>query len=166
MGEASRRQKLDPNYGKVPSLATPSQKYKHSEIIFQELIEQFQVEFTHLFNAKTVPENYQTVTEQVRLWFKDKLLTYREPDRVYLAKYVFFMLVEMEEHVSFSPLAISCIFKAVKDYFSPSEIQGLLNRFEGELPTAQYFTTDPCEQFAYEEMVKEARLSLAVDSNP
>ncbi len=164
MGEASRRKKLDPHYGTVPSLSTPDLKYKHSEIIFEELTEHFKVELAHLFNAKTVPENYQTVTEEVSLWLHDKLLTYRKPDRVYLAKYVFFMLVEIEEHVSFSPLAISCIFKAVKDYFSPSEIQGLLNRFEGELPTAQYFTTDPCEKFAYEEMVKEARLSLTINS--
>ena len=162
MGEASRRQKLDPNYGKVPSLTTPSLKYKHSEIIFQELIEQFQVEFTNLFNAKNVPENYQTVTEQVRLWFKDKLLTYREPDRVYLAKYVFFMLVEIEEQVSFSPLAISCIFRAVKDYFTTDELQGLLNRFDKELSTEQSSTTDPCEKFAYEDISQEIKLSLAI----
>ncbi len=164
MGEASRRQKLDPNYGKVPSLSTPALKYKHSEIIFEELTEQFKVELGHLFNAKTVPENYQTVTEEVRSWLHDKLLTYREPDRVYLAKYVFFMLVEIEEHVSFSPLAISCIFKAVKDYFAPDELQGLLNRFDRELPTAQFSSTDPCEKFAYEEMAKDIKLSLlAVD---
>ena len=164
MGEASRRQKLAPNYGKVPSLSTPDLKYKHSEIIYEELTEHFKVELAHLSKAKTVPENYQTVTEEVRLWLYNKLLTYRKPDRVYLAKYVFFMLVEIEEHVSFSPLAISCIFKAVKDYFSPSELQGLLNRFDRELPTERSFTTDPCEKFAYEEMVKEARLSLAINS--
>jgi len=119
MGAAARRKKLDPNYGKVPSLSTPDLKYKHSEIIFEELTERFKVELAPLFKAKTVPENYQTLTEEVGSWLDNKLLTYREPDRVYLAKYVFFMLVEIEEHVSFSPLVISCIFKAVKDYFAP-----------------------------------------------
>ncbi len=62
MGEASRRQKLDPNYGKVPALRTQSLKYKHTAKILQELIEQFQVEFIELYNAETVPENYQTIT--------------------------------------------------------------------------------------------------------
>lgn len=163
MGAAARRKKLDPNYGKVPSLSTPDLKYKHSEIIFEELTEHFKVELAPLFKAKTVPENYQTLTEEIRTWLYNKLLTYKEPDRVYLAKYVFFMLVEIEEQVSFSPLVISCIFKAVKEYFTLDELQGLLNRFDRELPTAQFSPTDPCEKFAYEDMSQEIKLSLAVD---
>ncbi len=34
MGEAARRQKLDPNYGKVISLSTRALKQEHSEQIF------------------------------------------------------------------------------------------------------------------------------------
>lgn len=164
MGEASRRQKLDPNYGKVPDLSTPSLFDKHSEKIFLELIEQFPVEFTHLLNAETIPENYQTVTEQVRLWLKDQLSTYREPDRAYLAKFIFCTLVGVGEEVSLNPLAISCIFKAVKDYFTPDELQGLLDSLEQDFRTeSQSDITDPCVKFAYEEMAIEAKLSLAVD---
>ena len=165
MGEASRRKKLDPHYGTVPSLSTPDLKYKHSEIIFEELTEHFKVELAPLFQAKTVPENYQTLTEEIRKWLHNRLLTYRESDRVYLAKYVFFMLVEIEEKVSFSPLVISCIFKTVKEYFTSDELQGLLNRFDKELPTAQFSVTDPCEKFAYEDISQEIKLSLAKDCN-
>ena len=163
MGAAARRKKLDPNYGKVTSLSTPDLKHKHSEIIFEELTEHFKVELAPLFHAKTVPDNYQTVTEEIRSWLHDKLLTYREQDRVYLAKYVFFMLVEIEERVSFSPVVISCIFKAVKDYFTPNELQSLLNRFDRELPTTQSDAIDPCEQFAYEDISQEIKLSLAIN---
>ncbi len=119
MGAAARRKKLDPNYGQVISLSTQSMKYKHSKKIFSELMEQFQVELNALFIAETVPENYQTVTEQIRLWLKEQLLTYREPDRAELAKLIFFALVVVQEDVSFSLLAVSCIFKAVKDYLTP-----------------------------------------------
>ncbi len=165
MGEASRRQKLDPNYGKVPDLRTQSLKYKHTAKILRELIKQFQVEFIELYNAETVPENYQTITEEVRLWFNNKLSTYREPDRPYLAKYLFYMLEEVEEYVSLNPLAISCLFKAVKDYFAPSSLQALLDGLEEALGwKGQSKITAPCVKFAYEEMAQSVKLSLAVDS--
>ncbi|NJL51433.1 MAG: hypothetical protein HC930_03055 [Hydrococcus sp. SU_1_0] len=51
MGEASRRRKLDPSYGKIISLNTPSLKNEHSYEIFQELIRQ--AEFVHLLRTKT-----------------------------------------------------------------------------------------------------------------
>ncbi len=170
MGEASRRKKLDPNYGKVPSLSTPSLKEKHSEKIFQELLEQFKVEFSTLLTAETIPENYQTVTEQVRLWLGNKLLTYREPERSELAKLLFFTLVEVGEDVSFSPLLTSCIFKAVKDYLTPRELQVLLDSLDKNFSwESQSDITDLsdinelCAQFAYEEMTKDIKLSLAVE---
>ena len=164
MGAASRRKKLDPNYGTISSLPTQSMKYKHSKKIFSELIKQFQVEFIELYNAETVPENYQTVTEEVRLWFNNKLLTYREPDRPYLAKYLFYMLEEVEEYVSLNPLAISCLFKAAKDYFAPCSLQVLLDGLEEALGwKGQSEITAPCEKFAYEEMAQSAKLSLGVD---
>ena len=164
MVEASRRQKLDPNYGKVPELSTPSLKYKHAEKIFSELMEQFQVEFNALFIAETVPENYQTVTEQVRLWLNNKLSTYREPDRAELAKLIFLALVVVQEDVSFSLLAVSCIFKAVKDYLTPDEIQIFLDSLdEAVSQESQFYRTDPCAKFAYEEIAIEAKLSLGVD---
>ena len=164
MGAASRRQKLDPNYGQVISLSTPSMKYKHSKKIFSELMEQFQVELNALFIAETVPENYHTVTEQIRLWLKEQLLTYREPDRAELAKLIFFTLVVVQEDVSFSLLAVSCIFKAVKDYLTPDGIQLFLNSLdEAVRQESQFYRTDPCAQFAYEEITQSAKLSLGVD---
>ena len=170
MGAASRRKKLDPNYGKVPSLSTPSLKEKHSEKIFQELLEQFKVEFSTLLTAETIPENYQTVTEQVRLWLGNKLLTYREPDRAELAKLLFFTLVLVGEDVSFRPLLISCIFKAVKDYLTPRELQVLLDSLDKNFSwesqsdiTDLSDINDLCAQFAYEEMTKDIKLSLAVE---
>jgi hypothetical protein len=162
MGEASRRKKLDPNYGKVVSLRTPSLKNEYSDKVFNELIEQFRVEFAHLFRTETVPENYHTVAEQVRLWLKDKLSTYREEDRAYIAKFIFSTLVKVGEEVGFSPLAISCIFKAVKDYFTPDELQSLLNHLDSR-KKGQSSITNSCVKFADEEIAKEAKLSLAVD---
>ena len=74
------------------------------------------------------------------------------------------MLVEIEEQVSFSPLAISCIFKAVKDYFTPDELQSLLDVVEKQLKkSSQSDSAAPCIKFAHEEMAKDIKLSLAVD---
>ena len=164
MGAASRRKKLDPNYGQVISLSTQSMKYKHSKKIFSELMEQFHGELNALFVAETVPENYQTATEQIKLWLKEQLLTYREPDRAELAKLIFFALVVVQEDVSFSLLAVSCIFKAVKDYLTPDEIQIFLGSLdEAASQERQFYRTDPCAKFAYEEMMISAKLSLAVE---
>ena len=164
MGEASRRKKLDPNYGKVTSLSTRSLKYKHLDKICQEFIEQFQVELTELFNAETVPESYQTVKEEVRLWFKQQLLTYREADRAELAKLLFCMIAGIHEDDLFNPLLISCIFKAVKEYLTPRELQVLLGSLVEDFSwESGSDITDPCTKFAYEEMVQEAKLSHAVD---
>ncbi len=164
MGAASRRKKLDPNYGKVTSLSTRSLKYKHLQKICQEFIEQFQVELTELFNAETVPENYQTVKEEVRLWFKEQLLTYREADRAELAKLLFCIIVGVNKDDLFNPLLISCVFKAVKDYLTPRELQVLLDGLDEDFSwESESDITAPCTKFAYEEMVQEAKLSLAVD---
>ena len=76
MGAASRRKKLDPNYGKVISLPTPSLKYKHLDKISQEFLKQFDQELDELLEAETVPENYQTIKEKVRLWLHNRLLVY------------------------------------------------------------------------------------------
>ncbi len=164
MGAASRRKKLDPNYGKVTSLSTRSLKYKHLQKICQEFIEQFKVELTELFNAETVPENYQTVKEEVRLWFKEQLLTYREADRAELAKLLFCIIVGVNKDDLFNPLLISCVFKAVKDYLTPRELQVLLDGLDEDFSwESESDITAPCTKFAYEEMVQEAKLSLAVD---
>ncbi len=164
MGEASRRQKLDPNYGKVPDLRTQSLKYKHLGKICSEFIEQFQVELTELFEAETVPENYQTVKEEVRLWFKEQLLTYRSADRAELAKLLFHTIAAVQKDDLFNPLLISCIFKAVKEYLTQSELQVLLDSLDEDFSwSSESDITDPCTKFAYEEMVIEAKLSLTVD---
>ena len=164
MGAASRRKKLDPNYGKVISLPTPSLKYKHLGKICQEFIKQFHQEFNELFEAETVPVNYQTVKEEVRLWLKNKLSIYRQADRAELAKLLFYLLVGVQEDDLFNPLLISCIFKAVKEYLTPRELQGLLDSLDEDFSWgSQSDITAPCAQFAYEEMVQEIKLSHAVE---
>lgn len=164
MGEASRRQKLDPNYGKVTSLSTPSMKEKHSGDIFLELMKQFPQAFKSLFKTSEVPENYQTVTEEIRLWLHNKLSIYKPAERADLAKLLFSTMVGVGEEVSLNPLAISCIFKAVKDYFTPDELQSLLDSLEQDFRTeSQSDLTNPCTKFAHEEMAKDIKLSLAVD---
>ena len=164
MGEAARRKKLDPNYGKVPSLSTRSLKYKHLGKICQEFIKQFHQEFNELFEAETVPVNYQTVKEEVRLWLKNKLSIYSSADRAELAKLLFYLLVGVQEDDLFNPLLISCIFKAVKEYLTLSELQGLLDSLDEDFSLgSQSDITAPCAQFAYEEMVQEINLSHAVE---
>ncbi len=60
---------------------------------------------------------------------------------------------------------MSCLFKAVKEYFPAKELQGLLDSLEADSKRESLFPiTDPCEKFAYEEMAQEARLSLAINS--
>ena len=164
MGEASRRQKLDPNYGKVPDLRTPSLKEKHSGEIFLELIKQFPQAFNYLFKTSEVPENYQTVTEEIRLWLYNKLSIYKPADQADLAKLLFTTMVGVREELSLNPLSISCITLAVKDYFTQSELQSLLDVVDKELKrSSQSDPTAPCIKFAHEEMAKDIKLSLAVD---
>lgn len=125
MGEASRRRKLDPDYGKVLSLSTKSLKEKHFEKILFEFMHQFPNELRDLLDAKTVPENYQAIAEQMRLWLSNRLSTYRESDRAFLAKMLFHTLVlAREEHIH-NPLFISCLKQAVKDFLNPDVLQGL-----------------------------------------
>ncbi len=164
MVEASRRQKLDPNYGKVPYLSTPYLKEKHSEKILLELIEQFPQAFKILFKTSDIPENYQTVTEEVRLWLHNQLSIYKPADQADLAKLLFSTMVGVGEELSLNPLAISCIFKAVKDYFTPDELQSLLDVVDKELKTSSpSYSKATCIKFAHEEMAKDIKLSLAVD---
>ena len=164
MGEASRRKKLDPNYGKVPSLSTQSMKEKHSGDIFYELIKQFPQAFKVLFKTSEVPENYHTVTEEIRLWLYNKLSIYKPADRAELAKSLFTTMVGVADELSLNPLAISCITKAVKDYFTPDELQSLLDVVDKELKTSSpSYSKAPCIKFAHEEMAKDIKLSLAVD---
>ncbi len=164
MGEASRRQKLDPNYGQVTSLSTPSMKEKHSGDIFLELMKQFPQAFKILFKTSDVPENYQTVTEEIRLWLHNKLSIYKPADQADLAKLLFSTMVGVGEELSLNPLAISCIFKAVKDYFTPDELQSLLDVVDKELKTSSpSYSKATCIKFAHEEMAKDIKLSLAVD---
>ncbi len=77
---------------------------------------------------------------------------------------IFFALVVVQEDVSFSLLAVSCIFKAVKDYLTPDGIQIFLDGLdEAASQERQFYRTDPCAKFAYEEMTQSAKLSLAVE---
>jgi hypothetical protein len=162
MGEASRRKKLDPSYGKIASLKTSSLKDQHSYKIFQELIKQ--AEFVHLLRTKTVPENYDAIAEQIRLRLEDQLSTYREEDRPYMAKFIFRVLTGAQERNSSSNyLAVSCVFKAVKDYFTPEELQGFIDSINKDLKAEDQSSTDPCDKFAFEQIIKEAELSLAAD---
>ena len=164
MGEAARRKKLDPHYGKVTSLSTPSMKEKHSGEIFYELIKQFPQAFKHLFKTSDVPDNYQTVTEEIRLWLHNKLSIYRPTDQVDLAKLLFSTMVGVGDELSLNPLAISCMFKAVQDYFTPDELQSLLDVVDKELKrSSQSYSQAPCIKFAHEEMAKDIKLSLAVE---
>ncbi len=47
------------------------------------------------------------------------------------------MLGEVEEDDLFNPLLVSCIFKAVKDFLTLSELQGFLDILEQELGTIE-----------------------------
>ena len=165
MGEAARRKKLDPNYGKVPSLSTRARKKKHSKKIFHELLKEFAPELRSLSKAKTVPENYQTITERVKLWVDNQLLSYDKSDRAYLAKYLFRPFVVANEPLSLNPLIMSCLFKAVMEYFPPDQLQCFLNNLETDDNRERLFSpTDPCKKFAYEEIAQEVRLTLAINS--
>ena len=164
MGEAARRKKLDPSYGKVTSLSTRSMKEKHSGDIFYELIKQFPQAFKVLFKTSEVPENYHTVTEEIRLWLHNQLSIYKPADQAELAQLLFTTMVGVADELSLNPLAISCITKAVKDYFTPDELKSLLDVVEKQLKrSSQSDSAAPCIKFAHEEMAKDIKLSLAVD---
>ncbi len=77
---------------------------------------------------------------------------------------VFGTVVALKEDTFFNDLAISCLFKAVKDFLTPDFLQGLLDNLEKDFRSPdRSLITDPSTKFAIEEMAEEIKLSLAID---
>lgn len=126
MGEAKRRSKSDPNYGKFFALSSAAAKAKHSELIVDELFTVFDSEFKTLISAKTFPDDYQSICDRLASWFEQKLLQYRRQDRDYIVQFVLGMAAKIGDefvleqqfgrHDTISPALFCCLFLATKSY--------------------------------------------------
>ena len=83
MGEAKRRSKSDPNYGKVFNLSSSSAKAQHSELVVQELFTTFERDFKILMTATALTDDFDSICDRLNHWFELKLLPY-QPQPLFL----------------------------------------------------------------------------------
>ena len=141
MGEAKRRSKSDPDYGKVFNLSSTAAKARHSQLILEQFFTDYHTESRTLISATTFPNNYQSICERISNWFERKLLNYRPQDREYIAQYTLGIAATIgDEFVQDRPFGqddsvslafFCCIFQAVKNYLEPSTV----NQFKLNLET-------------------------------
>lgn len=154
MGEAKRRLKNDPNYGKVFNLSSAAAKAQHSELVVQELFTTFKSEFKTLISATTFSDDYHSICDRISYWFEQKLLHYQQQDREYIAQFTLGMIAQLDDYSvinqyqqkeDVSPVLLCCLFQATKSYFSDEalfkmklRLQKLLQQFDHHHET-QFF---------------------------
>ena len=118
MGEAKRRKKLNPDYGKFPLLRTARDREKHIEQIVDDLRAENKAEMIILTHAKEFPDNYQQIHAQFAEWLENRLSKYHERDREIIASnlLVFFILFYRDYEIT--PLILLCFSDILKSYFS------------------------------------------------
>ena len=150
MGEAARRKKLDPNYGKISRLGTNSLKFKEAEKIIEELFKEFKLTLNKFMKAESIPENYQSDSEKIKQWLDERLLKYQEQDRSTLAQAIFAFIVslgsedlvnELGYHTEVSPVLLMCFVKIVKNYLSREENEKLLLKIKESQDNAKTLNT-------------------------
>lgn len=162
MGEAKRRSKSDPNYGKFFDLSSASAKQKHSELVLQELFTFFSSELKILMSAKTFPAQYPSICERISSWFEQRLLPYRPGDREYIAQFILGLAVTLGEEFSLkdhfgrqddiSLALFHCLFQATKHYLNQDALINLKLRLQDALEhledhdSNQLFTQSLLEQ--------------------
>ena len=118
MGEAKRRKKLDPTYGKTPSLKTQKDREKYIEQVLDDLYSQYGSELKTLTTATEIPQNYDEIKDKLTYWMKDKLSKYRDKDKQIIAHTLLQLVVEMKEKYDASSVVIICFIEIFKSYFS------------------------------------------------
>ena len=126
MGEAKRRSKSNPHYGKFFTLSSAAAKAKHSKQVVEDLFTAFPSEFKTLISAKAFPDQYQSICDRISPWFEQRLLQYRPQDREYIAQFVLGMAATIgDEFVldqqfgrkdDVSPAFFYCLFQVTKSY--------------------------------------------------
>lgn len=143
MGEAKRRSKSDPNYGKVFDLSSAAAKERHSQLVIEQLFTDCRHDLNTLLRAQTFPDNYFDICDRINSWFEHKLLQYRPQDHQYIAQYTLGMAATIcDEFVQDKPFSqeddlsfafFCCIFQAIKHYLEPSSLNQIKHRFEIKL---------------------------------
>ena len=122
MGEARRRKKLDPSYGKFTSLRNAEDGKKHLKQILDELHSQCRSEMKALFLAEKIPDNYQQIRAQIAEWIEKRLSKYCESDRetLALALSAFFLKTWQDDETS--DVMHMCLMEILKPYLSSSSV--------------------------------------------
>ena len=105
MGEAKRRKKLDPNYGKIRFLKTLGQQQKHCEQFVSDVYFKCEPQIKFLIKAEKIPDNYQQIRAQISEWIEKRLSKYCESDRetLALALSAFFLKTWQDDETSDAP---------------------------------------------------------------
>ncbi len=118
MGEAKRRKKLKSNYGQVFSLRTESQREEHISKILNEFADQFETQFKALAIADSIPDNFSSITYEIKNWFQQKLVKYDPGDHEIIAGSLLFVCAEMNDTFEMNALTMVCFVDALSSYLS------------------------------------------------
>ena len=118
MGEAKRRQKLDPGYGTIPSLTSSNQQQKHVDLIVDELSNKFSTQIKHVAAAESMIDTYDCDKKSVSNWLHPKLQSYRQQDRSLIASSVMTVYAEIAMQYQTSPLLIKFWFEILEPFLA------------------------------------------------
>lgn len=150
MGEAKRRKRLNSNYGKVFSLRTESQREEHISKMMNEFIDQFETQFKALAEADSIPDNFSSITSEIKNWFQQELAKYDPSDHTMLSETLLFVCAEMNDSFEMNPLTMVCFVDALSPYLSLERRQKLANLKAGILADFAADSSLPTQELVQE----------------
>ena len=116
MGEARRRKKLDPDYGKFTSFTTlrDGEQKKHIDLMIEDLYSDNELELKTLSYAEEIPSNYKQIQGKIAEWIEKRLSKYRDSDRKQITLSLLIVFSIMCEKGSINHLTLICFMKIFK----------------------------------------------------
>lgn len=136
MGEAKRRKQLDSKYGRVPSLASSSQKQKHVDRLISQLSEKFGQEIREIAAAESIIAPYDRYRQEMFDWLNGQLAHYQADDHTLIASSIMTYYAEIAMRYESSPLLIKFFYDVLQSWLSPDKRQRLeviANKIAAEL---------------------------------
>ena len=135
MGEAKRRQQLDANYGKIPSLNSANQQQRHVDLIIEQLSQNFAPQIKHIAAAESMIDAYDAHKQLISDWLNKKLELYHQSDRLFLASSIMTVYAEIAMEYEASPLLIKFWYEILESYLSSEKrarIKMIIKKIDAE----------------------------------
>lgn len=127
MGEAKRRKKLDPSYGKVHNLKDPNLRDKHVVSIMNDFVAQLKPDLKILITAEYIPHEYEQIKERISDWLEARLSSYDVEDQILIARSLIALSGDMNVEAFSSPSLFVCVMEALKPYL-PADMWSKVDR--------------------------------------